>query len=482
MEDEWARSGLDLHLDPRSPRGLRAGLEAALREAVRDGRLAPGTLLPSSRVLARDLRVSRGTVTQAYEQLVAEGWLTSRPRSGVRVADRPSAPAPASAVPPATTLPPVEGADLRSGLPDLSGFPRREWLAATRHVLQTAPNVVFGYGDPAGSATLREALAAYLGRSRGVVATPDRVFVCAGYSHALRLTCQALRLRGASSIVFEDPGEPAYPSLASRAGLTARRVPVDRDGLLVERLGDASAVAVTPAHQYPMGMTLSPERRAALATWAERTGAYVIEDDYDGEFRYDRQPVGALQGLSPDRVVYAGTASKTVAPGLRLAWIVVPPALLAPMREATRFDEAYVSVVEQLVLARLIETGELDRHLRRCRLRYRRRRDRLGEAIASRVPAGRLSGIAAGLHAVLEFPGASLTEERLLAHLAGRGVAVDGVTYYYERPEDAPLGLLIGYATPPEHAFGGALASLVAALADLRTLGGDRSGRSAPRP
>jgi GntR family transcriptional regulator/MocR family aminotransferase len=303
-------------------------------------------MLPSSRVLARDLQVSRGTVTQAYEQLVAEGWLTSRPRSGIRVADRPCPPAPIPVATPPTTLPPVEGADLRSGLPDLSGFPRREWLAATRQVMQTAPNVVFGYGDPAGSVVLREALASYLGRSRGVVATPDRVFVCAGYTHALRLICQALRLQGASPIVFEDPGEPAYPSLTEQLGLTTRRVPVDRDGLLVERLGEASAVAVTPAHQYPLGVTLSPERRAALVTWARRTGAYVIEDDYDGEFRYDRQPVGALQGLAPDRVVYAGTASKTVAPGLRIAWIVVPPALAAPMRESTRWDEAYVSVVE----------------------------------------------------------------------------------------------------------------------------------------
>ena len=497
MADEWARFGLDLHLGPRAAGGLRVGLEEALREAVRDGRLAPGVLLPSSRVLARDLRVSRGTVSQAYEQLVAEGWLTSRPRSGVRVADRPAVPAPAAVVAPPTTLAPVEGFDLRSGLPDLSGFPRREWLAATRHVLQTAPNVVFGYGDPAGSVALREALAAYLGRARGVVATPDRVFVCAGYTHALRLVCQALRLEGASSIVFEDPGEPHYPALAEQVGLTARRLPVDEDGLLVGRLSDAqaqaSAVAVTPAHQYPLGVTLSPQRRAALVAWARRTGAYVIEDDYDGEFRYDRQPVGALQGLAPDHVVYAGTASKTIAPGLRIAWIVVPPALVAPVREATRYDEAYVGVVEQLVLARLIETGELDRHLRRCRLRYRRRRDRLGEAIASRVPAGRLSGIAAGLHAVLEFPGATpkdappngaaregafpFQEERLLAHLAERGVAVDGIAYFYEHPENAPLGLLIGYATPPEHAFTGALDSLTAALAEVR----EPNGRSAIR-
>jgi len=466
MEDQWSRLGLDLHLVFGPAHGLRAGLEHALREAVRDGRLSPGTPLPSSRMLARDLQVSRGTVTQAYDQLVAEGYLASRPRSGIRVADRPAA-APASIVlNPATTLPLVGGADLRSGLPDLSAFPRREWLAATRHVMRTAPNTVFGYGDPAGSTSLREALAEYLGRARGVVTTADRVFVCAGYTHALRLICRALRVRGGSSIAFEDPAEPTYRALAAEMGLTVSHIPVDGDGLVVDRLSGESAVAVTPAHQYPLGVTLSSARRTDLLGWAARTGAFVIEDDYDGEFRYDRQPVGALQGLAPDRVVYAGTASKTVAPGLRIAWIVVPADLVRPLRSAMGWDEAYVNVVEQLVFAQLIRSGELDRHLRRCRIRYRRRRDRLGEAIARQVPSGRLSGIAAGLHAVLELPDTGLSEQRLLRHLARSGVTVDGIAYFYHRPADAPLGLVIGYATPPEHAYGNALDTLVAALRD----------------
>ena len=258
MADQWSRLGLDLHLGLGSSRGLRAGLEHALREAVRDGRLAPGTPLPSSRVLAQDLRVSRGTVTQAYDQLVAEGWLTSRPRSGVRVAEQPCVPSSPAEPSPPTTLPPVRGADLRSGLPDLSGFPRREWLAATRHVMQTAPNLAFGYGDPAGCAELREEIASYLGRARGVVTTPDRVFVCAGYTHALRLICQALRVLGASSIAFEDPAEPAYCALAAQLGLTVSRPPVDGDGLVVADLSDEAAVAVTPAHQYPLGVTRAP--------------------------------------------------------------------------------------------------------------------------------------------------------------------------------------------------------------------------------
>jgi GntR family transcriptional regulator / MocR family aminotransferase len=349
-------------------------------------------------------------------------------------------------------------------MPDLSGFPRREWLAATRHVMQTAPNVAFGYGDPAGSPELRQALAEYLGRARGVVTRPDHVFVCAGYTHALRLICQAFRELGAEAIAFEDPGEPSHPALAEQMGFRATRVPVDRDGLVVDRLAGEAAVAVTPAHQYPLGVTLSSTRRAELLAWAGRTGGFVIEDDYDGEFRYDRQPVGALQGLAHDRVVYAGTASKTVAPGLRIAWIAVPAELLDPMRASTRWDEAYVSVVDQLVLARLIRTGELDRHLRRCRIRYRRRRDRLGAAITEHMPSGRLSGIAAGLHAVLQLPVADVSEAGLLTHLSERGVAVDGISAFYHDRRHAPLGLAIGYATPPEHAYTHALDLLVTTL------------------
>ncbi|MEW9528132.1 PLP-dependent aminotransferase family protein [Microbispora sp. NPDC049125] len=472
MEDEWSRLGLDLHLRLSPAHGLRTGLEHAVRDAVRDGRLSPGTPLPSSRTLARDLGVARGTVTQAYDQLVAEGYLTSRPRSGIRVADQPAGPPAAETVPPPHAAPsPAAGTDLRPGLPDLSGFPRREWLAATRRVLQTTPGAAFGYGDSFGHTELRQVLAEYLGRARGVVTTPERVIVCAGYTHALRLVCQALRRRGATSVAFEDPFLPDYPALAEETGLRVSRIPVDSEGLVVDRLTGEAAVIVTPAHQFPLGVTLSPARRAQLLAWARRTGAFVLEDDYDGEFRYDRQPVGALQGLAPDRVVYAGTASKTIAPGLRTAWIVVPPGLVAPLRAAMRWDEGYVSVIDQLALAQLIRTGELDRHLRRCRARYRRRRDRLGDAVTRHLSHGSLSGIAAGLHAVLRFPGTSASEPLLLSHLEERGVTVDGVARFYGRPEDAPFGIVIGYATPPEHAYGNALDTLISALREREPAG-----------
>ncbi|SNY60983.1 PLP-dependent aminotransferase family protein [Paractinoplanes atraurantiacus] len=462
MSDQWARIGLDLHLRIDRARGLRGGLEHALREAVRSGRLSPGNRLPSSRVLALELGVARGTVTQVYEQLTAEGFLTSRPRSGVRVAPRPGA-APGPVLPPAPSFrPPVDGFDLRPGLPDLATFPRREWLAATRQVLQSAPHSVFGYGDPTGHADLRQALAEYLGRSRGVITTPEHIIVCAGYTHALRIVCRALSRAGAS-IAFEDPALPDYPAMAAEIGLRVEHIAVDQAGLVVGALGDAAAAVVTPAHQFPLGVTLAPQRRLQLLDWARRNGSLVVEDDYDGEFRYDRQPVGALQALAPGDVVYAGTVSKSVAPALRIAWLAAPTRVVPALREALRHDEAHVNVIDQLVLAHLIRRGDLDRHLRRCRARYRHRRDHLGRVVAARLPGARLSGIAAGLHAVLHLPGPARDEARLLDRLRENGVAVDGLSTFYHRPEEAPLGVVIGYATPQQHEYESAVDALVEA-------------------
>jgi len=458
MAEEW--SSLDLHLPLDQGQGLRSGLEHALRDAVRDGRLAPGTRLPSSRALARELGVARGTVSQAYEQLVAEGFLDSMPRSGIAVAEQPGAPATADLDPFGPAIPSPKGMDLRPGLPDLSLFPRTEWLAATRHALQTMPNGDFGYGDPTGHPALREALADYLGRARGVVTTANHIIVTAGYTHALRILCHAL---GPSHIAFEDPSLSEHHALVEGFGLTVSPIPVDDDGLIVDGLTNEAASIVTPAHQYPLGVTLSPARRNGLLAWSRRTGAIVVEDDYDGEFRYDRQPVGALQGLAPDRVIYAGTISKTIAPGLRIAWLVIPTELVPRLRAVMRWDDAYVGIVDQLALSHLIRSGGLDRHLRRCRARYRRRRDRLGQAVAEHLPHAHLSGIAAGLHAVLQFPG-DVDEHELVTRIIRHGVDVAGLSGFYRRPAHASCGIVIGYATPPEHTFTNALSALINAL------------------
>ena len=481
MPDQWASRALDLHLQIDSSRGLRRGLEQSLRAAIRNGQLAPLAMLPSSRALASSLGVARGTVSQVYEQLAVEGYLTTHPRSGTRVASQPGR-SRAPVLPPAVQFrQPVDGFDLRPGLPDLSLFPRTSWLAATRRALQDLPHAALGYGDPTGSLALREALADYLGRARGVITTPSHIVVCAGYTHALDLVCQTLS-RVASSIAFEEPTLLDYCAIASKAGLHVNHLPVDRDGLPVDDLTSEGAVVVTPSHHYPLGVTLSSHRRGRLVQWARATGSVIVEDDYDGEFRYDRQPVGALQGLAPEQVIYAGTVSKAIAPALRIAWLVLPTHLVAPIRETLRYDETHVNLIDQTALTYLISGGDLDRHLRRCRSRYRRRRDALVRRLAATLPAARLSGIAAGLHAVLRLPDVAGDERELLAHLALNRVHVDGLSSYYDRPQSADLGIVIGYATPPQHAYDSAVDALTAAVAtfhERHTAGGLAQSREA---
>src|SRR5215831_1356037 len=384
MEETWAKAsvtggraevaGVDLHLALSGTR-VRAGLESALRDAVRDGRLRPGTRLPSSRALAADLGVARNTVAEVYSQLVAEGWLTAQTGAGTTVAPR-RAPAPGAAVS-ARPAEPVPRYDLRAGVPDLSAFPRRAWLATARKVLAAAPDQLLGYPDPRGLPPLRTALADYLARARGVTADPAHIVICAGFAHGLAVVCRALRSAGAGTLAVEAYGHQAHRDIAATQGLRLRPVPVDRMGAVigeVPRSGGADAMLLTPAHQFPLGVTLHPRRRREAADW----DGVVIEDDYDGEFRYDRQPVGALQTLAPDRVIYAGTASKSLAPGLRLGWLVVPPRLLDAV---TAELAAGPSGLDQLTLAEFITSGGYDRQIRRARLAYRRRRDRLAAAL-----------------------------------------------------------------------------------------------------
>jgi len=444
-------------VEARRP-GVRAGLEEALREAVRSGRLEDGARLPSSRSLAGDLGLARNTVAEAYSQLIAEGWLVSRHGSGTRVAsgvaraEQPPAPA-------AETRRPRY--DLRPGSPDASAFPRAAWLSAARRALLSAPPEALGYGDPRGVRSLRSALAGYLSRARGVYAKPERVIVCAGFTQALDLLCRAFRARGAQALAMEEYGIGTHRRIAVADGLAIRPVPVDQRGADTGRLGDADAAVLTPAHQFPLGVSLAPERRAAAIGWAAAGGGFVIEDDYDGEFRYDRQPVGAMQALDPERVIYVGTASKSLAPGLRLGWLVVPAALVDAIAELQRLTTHGVSAIDQLTLAEMIRSGAYDRHIRRSRLLYRRRRDRLVEAITRSAPDAEPTGIAAGLHALVRLPG-RFSEGELMARAAAHGVALEMLSAYGPTPP-APA-IVVGYGTPPEHAYTTALARLVAIL------------------
>ncbi|GAA2139032.1 PLP-dependent aminotransferase family protein [Kitasatospora kazusensis] len=467
--ESWATFGGDLHLDLSAGRarglGLRAALEDALRTAARDARLAPGTRLPSSRALSADLGIARNTVAEAYAQLTAEGWLTARQGSGTVVAER-GAPA-ASAVPAAGPPPPPAARyDLTPGRPDLSLFPRSAWLAAARRALAVAPHEALGYSDPRGRIELRRALAGYLARVRGVRADPERILVCAGYTQGLRLVCGALRERGVRAVAVEEYGLPPQQRVIAAAGLATVALPLDGGGARTDLLAatGAGAVVLTSAHQFPTGVALRASRRSAAVAWARETGGLVIEDDYDGEFRYDRHAVGALQALDPERVVYAGTTSKSLAPGLRLGWLVLPAELVEPVVRQKRLADTQSGVLDQLTLAELITSGGLDRHVRRCRSHYRRRRDRLVAALAERAPQVEVTGLAAGLHAVLRLPSGSPTEDELLWQAGWLGLALHSLSFCRaeaaEPLPDAPPGLVIGYGTPPEREFAGALDAL----------------------
>ncbi|MEU7579522.1 PLP-dependent aminotransferase family protein [Streptomyces sp. NPDC041068] len=469
MGETWATLGVDLHLETGGDAahgGVRKGLTDALREAVRGGRLAPGTRLPSSRSLAVDLGIARNTVADAYADLVAEGWLTARQGSGTRVAERVITPP----VRPAPTRRPVGAPtyDLSPGTPDLSSFPRAEWLKAARRAMAKAPNDALGYGDPRGRVELREALAGYLARARGVRADPDRIVVTAGFVHGLSLMGAVLRRRGLREVTVESYGLDVHWNLLHRAGL--RTAPLDFDELgtstagLGSGAGSSKAVLLTPAHQFPMGVPLHPDRRAAAVDWARREGGLILEDDYDGEFRYDRQPVGALQGLDPECVVYLGTASKSLAPGLRLGWMVVPSGVRDEVLGEKDAAALSCGTLDQLTLAEFLTSGAYDRHVRGARLRYRRRRDQLVEALAARSPEVRATGIAAGLHAVLELPPG--TEQSIVQAANWERLAVQGLSRFRHpratvRQRDA---LVVGYGTPAEHGWAGALEALCRVL------------------
>ncbi|WP_438306233.1 PLP-dependent aminotransferase family protein [Streptomyces sp. HUAS TT11] len=467
---DWANPGIDLHLDLGAGRGVRTRLEQALRQAVRDGRLAPGTQLPSSRVLAQDLGIARNTVREVYDQLVAEGWLTARQGSGTRVARETFAePSRSKAAPVVSTTAELTESshgqnypyDLRPGSPDLSSFPRHVWLTASRRALAAAPHEAFGYTDPRGQLDLRESLAEYLARVRGVRTTPDLILVCSGFVQAIGLLGRALYKIGGRQIAVEAPGLPDPPTILRNAGLETVQLSLDADGACVDQLADEDAVLLTPSHQFPTGAAMPPARRTAAVAWASKHGAVIVEDDYDGEFRYDRQPVGAIQGLAPHHVAYAGTTSKSLAPGLRLGWLVLPPHLLEPVVCEKHLADRHCPALDQLTLAELITSGGYDRHVRHMRARYRRRRDQLVTALVQHAPHVRVSGIAAGLHAVLELPADGPTEDELVTRAQQQGLALTGMASFGSRTGPA---LVVGYGRPPEHAFAGALERLCAVL------------------
>jgi GntR family transcriptional regulator / MocR family aminotransferase len=446
--------GIDLlvGVDRDGERSLRAQLEDQLRDAIRRGALHADTPLPSTRALAAELGISRGVVVEAYAQLVAEGFLVARAGATTRVAIvAVHDPEP----PPEEVLAPPVRFDFRTLAADLSAFPRRAWLAALRDTLREVPDASLNYGDRVGAAPLRTTLASYLGRARGVATEPRDIVVCTGITQAIALLARTLRRAGVQRVAVEDPGFPPHRMIFAREGLRVVPIPVDGGGMVVDALdgADVGAVLVTPTHQYPLGMALAPERRAALVEWAVARDGWIIEDDYDGEYRFDRDPIGALQALAPARVTYLGSSSKTLAPALRLGWMVVAPDLIDGVAEAKALADAGSPQLDQLALARFIEHGELDRHLRRMRGVYRRRRDALVEALAREVPQVEVEGISAGLHVSGRLP-PDVALGPLLERAWAGGIGLFG----YEH--SGVSRVLLGYANLPEPSVGPAVRAL----------------------
>jgi GntR family transcriptional regulator/MocR family aminotransferase len=430
----------------RSAGRLVEQLVVGLRDGIRAGRIAGGTALPPSRQLAAELRLSRGIVVEAYEQLVAEGYLLSRTGAGTWVAPGHAAAVAAGHGTPHPDPPARDPEfDLTPGRPDLAAFPRTAWVSAQRHVLSELPNTGLGYGDPGGVLRFREEIAGYLRRVRAADATPDRVVAINGSAHGIALGLQALYERGHRVLALEDPSADRPRPLMAASGMTLVGVPVDEAGLVVSELRRTSATVVFagPAHQYPTGVVLAPSRRAELIAWARAADGMILEDDYDAEFRYDRDPVGCLQGMAPDRVMYLGTTSKSLAPALRLGWAVAPPDLAARLRAIRQDSDLGGSVLDHLAMAHLIGTGTYDRHLRTVRRRYRARRDALVTELAAELPHWKVRGVAAGLHVLIDLPPGS-DEAALAAAAEARGVRVQPLAPLRFAP--GPPGLVLGYA------------------------------------
>jgi GntR family transcriptional regulator / MocR family aminotransferase len=442
-------------------RGVRDLLVATLRDAVRSGRLGAGTVLPPSRSLASDLGLARNTVAEAYAELVAEGWLAAKQGAGTWVLGR----AP-DQLPRARVRPVVPTHNLLPGSPDVSAFPRTEWLASTRRAVTAAPTDALRPGDGRGVAELRDALAEYLTRTRGVRTSAESIVICAGTRHAVELLAKVFH--GSRPIAVEAYGLFMFREAIGALGMQTVPIRVDDHGAVVSDLDrlDTPAVVITPAHQYPHGVPLHPSRRTAILDWAQRTGGYVLDDDYDGEFRYDRQPVGALQGLNPGRVAYLGSASKSLSSVMRLGWMVLPDDLVDPVIAAAGGRQFYVNGIVQLTMADFIAHGHYDRHIRRMRLRYRRRRDLLVDALAG-FDVG-IRGLSAGLHLLLTLPDGA--EPEVVRRAGEAGVAIAGLSQLRhplagaETPQ--PDGVVVNFGTPAEHAFGAAVGALCDVLRD----------------
>jgi GntR family transcriptional regulator/MocR family aminotransferase len=472
-----ASGALDLlvALDLRRGR-MRRSLQESLRGAVQGGRLPAGTRLPSSRRLAADLGVSRGVVSDTYDQLASEGYLDVEPRSAPVVGA--VVPGPPAFVDSVTT---TWRYDFIASTPDVSLFPRRGWIRAIDRAMAVAPDGALDYGDHRGRVELRRALSAYLGRVRGVRVDPGRIVVTQGFTQALDLLCRVLVARGATTIAMETPSPTELQQTVRQTGLRLVGCPVDDHGLQTRELSrlHVHAVCVAPAHQFPTGAVMASTRRRSLLQWANAAGAVVIEDDYDAEFRYDRTAVGAIQGLDPSRVAHVATASKVLAPGVRLAWMSLPDDLVAEVTLCKGWCDSGSPAIDQLALAELLTSGDYDRHVVRARHIYRRRRDTLVRAIARKLPTLHVQGAAAGIHVLLRLPQDS-DDDGIAAEAAARGIGVRAVSPMHLAHSDE-RGLLLGYGRLPERRIPRAVDALASVLVDVGVAKSKRHRRASAK-
>jgi GntR family transcriptional regulator / MocR family aminotransferase len=465
----------DLFLSVERSSGVPLGrqLETGLRDAIRSGALMAGSALPSTRALAEDLSVSRGVVVRAYEQLASEGYINLRQGASPSVRG-PSGDEHVDLTARTNGHVNKHRFDLRPHVPDVSLFPRQAWLRSQRQALAAAADADLGYIDSRGLQRLRVEIAAYVGRARGVLASPEQIVVTGGTTHSLSLIGRALARRGAFGIGFENPSHKLLHAVTERSGLRPIGVPVDAEGLVVDRLADAavSAVVVTPAHQFPTGCALSGTRRSALVRWAIENDAVIIEDEYDAEFRYDRAPINALHALAPERVIYLGSTGKTLAPGIRLGWAVLPRELCTGVKEELALSLLHVAGLDQLTFADFLSRGEFDRHLRRMRSVYKRRRDILVANLQDRLPGLGISGIAAGLHVMIELASFE-TEADVCERARSRKICLQSLSDHALPGYEGPPGILIGYGGISEPALPAAVDELAHAFAEATVLGRD---------
>ncbi|BBX28786.1 MocR-like pyridoxine biosynthesis transcription factor PdxR [Mycolicibacterium alvei] len=445
MADSGTSSGPELlvELDRNSKQPLHRQLADGLRDAIRSGRITPGSRMPSTRVLSADLEVSRRLVVEAYGQLTAEGFLHSSQGTSTRVAAVDPVPSGNSD---SVRARPRFDIDFAPGSPDLASFPRQAWLRAMRQGLAEIESSAFGYAAPHGLPAARTAVADYLRRTRGVVADPRLIVLCSGATQAIALLARCLD----GPVAMEDPGFWLHRMVLRHNGIDPQPIPVDDNGVDVAALADSDAAAVltTPAHQSPTGVVLSAARRTELLEWAQ-PGRLIIEDDYDAEYRYDRAPVGALQGVAPDRVVYLGSTSKTLAPGLRIGWMVVPAHLVEPVRTAKSLADTGSSVMDQIAFSQFLTSGGYDRHLRQMRRRYPTRRTALLAALSRHLPQAEVLGAAAGVHLTVRFP-AGFPIAELTRRAAELRIRLEPLAPCYADADTAPPGLILGYANLTE--------------------------------